>query len=311
MLISVIIIMIITIITIIQMIINMITMLISVITIIIAIITIIQMIINIITMLIRAIIIIITMLIRAIIIIIIIIITIITTFFDNEQDSFSDDSADHDEEIVPRPSSGTHQGSTTVKNAAKEAEASGSKQAEASGSKQAEASGSKQAEASGSKQAEASGSKQAEASGSKQAEASGSKQAEASGSKQADDHHSTCAEKFILDNGINLLSLKATDIFKYALILMDALFTETEMSTCCFQQAERGALSSKTPLPPGRVKLLEECLETKFGKAAYAANCSIIRDKLNQKCRDKCNMAKKLSKPLTTGETEQHQLSEQ
>ena len=63
-----------------------------------------------------------------------------------------------------------------------------------------EASGSKQAEASGSKQAEASGSKQAEASGSKQAEASGSKQAEASGSKQADDHHSTCAEKFILVN---------------------------------------------------------------------------------------------------------------
>ncbi|KAL5491789.1 hypothetical protein EMCRGX_G017149 [Ephydatia muelleri] len=37
----------------------------------------------------------------------------------NEQDSFSDDSADHDEEIVPRPSSGTHQGSTTVKKAAK------------------------------------------------------------------------------------------------------------------------------------------------------------------------------------------------
>ena len=39
-----------------------------------------------------------------------------------------------------------------------------------------------------------------EASGSKQAEVSGSKQAEVSGSKQADDHHSTCAEKFILVN---------------------------------------------------------------------------------------------------------------
>eukprot|EP00731_Ephydatia_muelleri_P004940 Em0002g1116a len=263
-------------------------------------------------------------------------IPVIVPFADNEQDSFSDDSADHDEEIVPRPSSGTHQGSTTVKKAAKpkpiprmeesdgssselhgtllkvteeiqainkvmvtltesvsnladnmgilsnavasliqptdctknamqdssstcqttitakpsvlvmeasgskqaeasgskqaeasgskqaeasgskqaeasgskQAEASGSKQAEVSGSKQAEASGSKQAEASGSKQAEASGSKQAEASGSKQAEVSGSKQAEVSGSKQADDHHSTCAEKFILDNGINLLSSK-------------------------------------------------------------------------------------------------------
>eukprot|EP00731_Ephydatia_muelleri_P023003 Em0015g586a len=194
---------------------------------------------------------------------------------DNEQDSFSDDSADHDEEIV-----------TIIRYASGLNDCEESCEAKPSVLVM-------------------------EASGSKQAEASGSKQAEASGSKQADDHHSTCAEKFILDNGINLLSLKATDIFKYALILMDALFTETEMSTCCFQQAERGASSSKTPLPPGRVKLLEECLETKFGKAAYAANCSIIRDKLNQKCRDKCNKAKKLSKPLTTGETEQHQLSEQ
>ena len=66
-------------------------------------------------------------------------IPVIVPFADNEQDSFSDDSADHDEEIVvtivlllqcsiqyvvfflmqPRPSSGTHQGSTTVKKAAK------------------------------------------------------------------------------------------------------------------------------------------------------------------------------------------------
>eukprot|EP00731_Ephydatia_muelleri_P010911 Em0005g1497a len=274
-------------------------------------------------------------------------IPVIVPFADNEQDSFSDDSADHDEEIVPRPSSGTHQGSTTVKKAAKPKPIPRMEESDGSSSElhgtllkvteeiqainkvmvtltesvsnladnmgilsNAVASLIQRLPTDCTKNAKPSVLVM-EASGSKQAEASGSKQAEASGSKQADDHHSTCAEKFILDNGINLLSLKATDIFKYALILMDALFTETEMSTCCFQQAERGASSSKTPLPPGRVKLLEECLETKFGKAAYAANCSIIRDKLNQKCRDKCNKAKKLSKPLTTGETEQHQLSEQ
>ncbi|KAL5497244.1 hypothetical protein EMCRGX_G013682 [Ephydatia muelleri] len=124
----------------------------------------------------------------------------------NEQDSFSDDSADHDEEIVTiiRYASGLNdceesceaKPSVLVMEASgsKQAEASGSKQAEASGSKQAEASGSKQAEGSGSKQAEASGSQQAEASGSKQAEASGSKQAEASGSKQAEASGSKQAE---------------------------------------------------------------------------------------------------------------------
>ncbi|KAL5505855.1 hypothetical protein EMCRGX_G007385 [Ephydatia muelleri] len=145
----------------------------------------------------------------------------------NEQDSFSDDSADHDEEIVPRPSSGTHQGSTTVKKAAKESvsnladnmgilsnavasliqptDCTKNAMQDSSSTCQTtitakpsvlvmEASGSKQAEASGSKQAEASGSKQAEASGSKQAEASGSKQAEASGSKQAEASGSKQAE---------------------------------------------------------------------------------------------------------------------
>eukprot|EP00731_Ephydatia_muelleri_P018536 Em0011g576a len=280
-------------------------------------------------------------------------IPVIVPFADNEQDSFSDDSADHDEEIVPRPSSGTHQGSTTVKKAAKPKPIPRMEESDGSSSElhgtllkvteeiqainkvmvtltesvsnltdnmdilsNAVASLIQRLSTDCTKNAMQGSSSTCQTTITAKPsvlvmEASSSKQAEASGSKQADDHHSTCAEKFILDNGINLLSLKATDIFKYALILMDALFTETEMSTCCFQKAERGASSSKTPLPPGRVKLLEECLETKFGKAAYAANCSIIRDKLNQKCRDKCNKAKKLSKPLTTGETEQHQLSEQ
>ena len=47
------------------------------------------------------------------------------------------------------------------------------------------------------------------------------------------------------------------DIFKNALLLMDALFNDHEMSTCCFLQAERGAASAKSPLSPRRVKLLE------------------------------------------------------
>ena len=44
-------------------------------------------------------------------------------------------------------------------------------------------------------------------------EASGSKQAEASGSKQADDHHSTCAEKFILVNNYLIMYHEIIFIF--------------------------------------------------------------------------------------------------
>ena len=54
------------------------------------------------------------------------------------------------------------------------------------------------------------------------------------------------------------------DIFKNALLLMDALFNDHEMSTCCFQQAERGAASAKSPLSPRRVKLLEGKIKYRY-----------------------------------------------
>ena len=62
----------------------------------------------------------------------------------------------------------------------------------------------------------------------------------------------------------NLLSLKAVDTFKYALLLMDALFNDHEMSTCYLQQAERGAASAKSPLSPRRVKLLEGKIKYRY-----------------------------------------------
>ena len=116
---------------------------------------------------------------------------------------------------------------------------------------------------------------------------------------------------------LTLLSLKAVDIFKYALLLMDALFNGHEMSTCCFQQADRGAASAKSPLSPWRVKLLDgkikyryahiqnqtyimctECIVEKFGQQAYTElHGTQIRDKCNQKCRDKAKKLQTTVKP--------------
>ena len=68
----------------------------------------------------------------------------------------------------------------------------------------------------------------------------------------------------ILGNGVDIRNIKAHDIFKYALVLMDALFTEEDMSTSCFFQSERGTASDKPPLEPSKVKLLEGKLNVFF-----------------------------------------------
>ncbi|KAL5479782.1 hypothetical protein EMCRGX_G023359 [Ephydatia muelleri] len=60
-----------------------------------------------------------------------------------------------------------------------------------------------------------------------------------------------------MENDIDLLKIKSPNIFKYALTLMDALFTEPEMASSCFQQADKGTCSEKPPLSPRRVQLLE------------------------------------------------------
>ena len=53
------------------------------------------------------------------------------------------------------------------------------------------------------------------------------------------------------------MKIKSPNIFKYELSLMDAIFTEQEITSSCFHQANRGTCSEKPPLSPGRVQLLE------------------------------------------------------
>ena len=59
------------------------------------------------------------------------------------------------------------------------------------------------------------------------------------------------------DSGLKLLEIRASDIFKYSLQLMDALLSEEELSSSCYQVAERGTPSDKPPLLPRRVKCME------------------------------------------------------
>ena len=59
------------------------------------------------------------------------------------------------------------------------------------------------------------------------------------------------------DKGVNLLTLRAPDPEKYALVLMDALFTDNEMATSCLTATKR---SKKNALPADRVELLESKL---------------------------------------------------
>ncbi|KAL5489036.1 hypothetical protein EMCRGX_G018081 [Ephydatia muelleri] len=90
---------------------------------------------------------------------------------------------------------------------------------------------------------------------------------------------------YISDSGLKLLEIRASDIFKYSLQLMDALFSEEELSSSCYQVAGRGTLSDKPPLSPRRVKCMEDCIKKKFGKQ-FDSHHVEIRKKCNQKCRD-------------------------
>ena len=103
------------------------------------------------------------------------------------------------------------------------------------------------------------------------------------------------------DSGLKLLEIRATDIFKYSLQLMDALFSEEELSSSCYQQAGRGTQSDKPPLSPRRVKCMEgayifswlvlstntftDCIKKKFGKEFETKHVE-KRKKCNQKCQE-------------------------
>ena len=121
------------------------------------------------------------------------------------------------------------------------------------------------------------------------------------------------------DNGVNLLSIRAVEPDKYALSLMDVLFTEAEMASCCYDNKK----SSKPGLPPTKVQLLEgmcwnwicfgvhnayswsiliiaECVARKFGRSVMEQSSLVIRKKCNQKCIDRANKSKQAQKPQKT-----------
>ena len=51
-------------------------------------------------------------------------------------------------------------------------------------------------------------------------------------------------------SGVNLLNLRGADINKYALNLMDALYTEDELKTSSFVPVGKSSTSVKPPLSP-------------------------------------------------------------
>ena len=53
---------------------------------------------------------------------------------------------------------------------------------------------------------------------------------------------------------MNLLKLRVSNCEKYALLLMDALFTDEEMASSCYIETQR---SKKSPLPKEKISLLE------------------------------------------------------
>ena len=58
------------------------------------------------------------------------------------------------------------------------------------------------------------------------------------------------------DDGVDLLSIKAVGAPKYALNLLNALFTDEELGSSCYKKKPRSK-SEKPPLSPKRVALLE------------------------------------------------------
>ncbi len=56
------------------------------------------------------------------------------------------------------------------------------------------------------------------------------------------------------DNGVNLLTFGITKADKYALALLDALFSEDELANSCYKATDR---SKKGPLNEEKISLLE------------------------------------------------------
>eukprot|EP00731_Ephydatia_muelleri_P008696 Em0004g1034a len=67
-------------------------------------------------------------------------------------------------------------------------------------------------------------------------------------------------KSFISKGGIELLKIDSTDIVKYGLALLDALFTDEEQATHCYKasgKSNSSSVSAQPPMSPGRVKTLD------------------------------------------------------
>eukprot|EP00731_Ephydatia_muelleri_P021408 Em0013g1135a len=64
-------------------------------------------------------------------------------------------------------------------------------------------------------------------------------------------------EYFVNKNGVDLLKVRGTNVVKYALGLLDALYTEEELKQSSFVPVGKSTTSVKPPLSPERMKLFE------------------------------------------------------
>ncbi|KAL5510011.1 hypothetical protein EMCRGX_G005476 [Ephydatia muelleri] len=94
-------------------------------------------------------------------------------------------------------------------------------------------------------------------------------------------------EYFVNKNGVDLLKVRGTNVVKYALGLLDALYTEEELKQSSFVPVGKSTTSVKPPLSPERMKLFEDCLKQKFSASELKENVEAIRQSCTQKCRDK------------------------
>ncbi len=98
------------------------------------------------------------------------------------------------------------------------------------------------------------------------------------------------------ESGIDLLTLRAVDPGKYALQLMDVLFSETEMAKSCYQSSKR---TTKPALDSAKINLLEgnifrytrmqECVKKvfKLDENNFQKEAAVFRRKCMQNCIDK------------------------
>ena len=111
-------------------------------------------------------------------------------------------------------------------------------------------------------------------------------------------HCSIC----MLEGGINLVQdIRATNAGKYAVQLMDIIFTDEEMASSIYEESSK---SKKPRLDRKRVAFLEDkitCLcqlithvlhynrlhQKKFGEGTFQEQSSAIKKKCTQKCIDK------------------------